>query len=141
MRPWVATLLLWAGTGCQIGYAIDGNERFREAQFHFVQGVTTPIEVAQALGPPQLVRSRSGDLLYFYRLREEFLLAATLRYYGGNWLHGGLKSQTDGSLVVVFDGQDRLKYLAKYPDAGEGDQHFTIEQKDRSSEVVGHDSE
>lgn len=118
--------LVALSSGCGIGYSVDGVESLGNARFHFVEGFTTPLQVAVALGPPQFVHSRSGELIFYYRLHEKHHLSATLRYYQGNWLHGSLESEKDSSLIVVFDSSDRLVRLARYRN-DEGEQQLTLE--------------
>lgn len=112
MRRALGWVLLLALAGCRYGYTRVGHDDFVSPDFVPVPGQTTVLELTAALGSPQSVHARSGDLVLHYRFREIDNRSLVLRYFGGQWLQYHDKTLTDRSLIAVFDAHDRLRYLA-----------------------------
>jgi hypothetical protein len=121
---WTLCLLL-ALAGCRYGYTREGSDRFVRHPIELVAGQTTAQAFVEALGPPQSVTSRSGDLILHYRFLETDHRSLIVRYFGGQWLQYSDETTVDQSLIAVFDAQDRLRYVA--PSPGNGDR-FAVRQ-------------
>jgi len=96
-------------TSCVLSVYRAGDERFLDATLAWRPGVTTALEVALALGPPDLVR-RSGERMAFvYRFRRRAEARLALSFYL-KLFQRQQESQTDSTLLVAFDARDRLLY-------------------------------
>lgn len=88
-------------------------------------GDTTPLEVAQQLGPPDEFARRGEELWYLYRFRDKRTSRLVLSYYL-NWFQRSTVHSVDSQLVVVFDADDRLLFhgVSELPTSGEFMRHF-----------------
>ena len=115
-RAWLRALAACASlavcalpAGCVYSVYRAGDARFLDAALDWQPGVTTALEVARALGPPDLVR-RSGERMAFvYRFRRRAEARLALSFYL-KLFQRQQESQTDSTLLVAFDAQDRLLY-------------------------------
>ena len=100
-------LLVWLGCTVRVYHAGDG--RFLGSSPGWQPGVTTALEVAQELGPPDLVRWSGERMTFIYRFQRRVGTSLAVSFYLRLFRreHG---RQEDSTLVVVFDGDDRLLY-------------------------------
>ena len=104
-----ALAVLAPSVACQLGVHRAGDDRFLAADLDWRPGVTTALEVARALGPPDLVQPDGDGMTFVYRFRRRaearFALSFYLRLFQRQQ-----ESQQDSTLLVAFDARDRLLY-------------------------------
>jgi len=120
VRPAWLLLVLCLLPACRYAYTRQGSDHFTRQKVELIAGETTAQQVAEALGPPQTVTSRGGNLIFHYRFRQSDLRSLIVRYFGGQWLQYRDEVEVDQSLIAVFGPQDRLRFVA--PSQGSGDQ-------------------
>jgi hypothetical protein len=115
LRPlgaWLAIAALAPATACQLGVHRAGDGRFLTADLDWRPGVTTALEVARALGPPDLVRQSGARMTFVYRFRRRTEARFALSFYL-KIFQRQQESQEDSTLLVAFDARDRLLYLGR----------------------------
>ena len=123
-RPWLlAALLGLVGlpAGCRYATYTAGEDRFLRRKVDLRLGTTTVADVASALGPPDQVLTRDGELVFFYGYQERVDRSIVLRYFAAAWFSGSISSVVDRGLLLVFDRDWRLK-LASSQASQLGDQ-------------------
>lgn len=106
-------LLALSAAGCSITVEREGDAAFIEnhhAIGRWRPGVTTPVEVARALGPPDEILRQDAELWYRYRFRDIRRAKLLLNAYGLNVFQYEDKDEVLTSLVVVFGPDDKLCY-------------------------------
>lgn len=127
----LALLALFAGAllcgGCSVTTERYGDPYYvtQAAKVAWRLGETTPLEVAQQLGPPDQFARRGQELWYLYRFRDKRTSRLVLNYYI-NWFQRSTVHEVDSQLVVVFDAADRLLFhgVSALPPSGEFMRHF-----------------
>jgi hypothetical protein len=95
--------------GCQFSVHRAGDGRFLAADLAWQPGITTALEVARALGPPDFVRRSGARMFFIYRFRREAETRLALSFYL-KLFQRRQESQQDSTLLVAFDARDRLLY-------------------------------
>lgn len=103
--------LLGLAAGCSYSVERAGDDRFLTRPVPRVAGVTTAVEVAQAIGPPDEIRTVGEDLWFVYRCRRATRAQVALHYYL-DLVKASQGDETVGSLIVVFDRADRVRSVA-----------------------------
>ena len=104
--------LLACASGCTLRLQRAGDDRFLDAATTWQPGVTTALEVARELGPPDLVRWSDRRMTFIYRfqraVRASLAISFYLRLFQRN--HEG---EEDSTLALTFDAEDRLLYFGR----------------------------
>lgn len=106
---WGAALLLALPVGCTYRVLRAGDGRFLDAALDWRPGVTTALEVARALGPPDFVRRTGPRMTFIYRFRRRAEARLALSFYL-KLFQREEEREVDGTLLVAFDADDRLLY-------------------------------
>ncbi|MGE0713015.1 MAG: hypothetical protein AB7N76_07975 [Planctomycetota bacterium] len=113
--------------GCSLTTVRDGDPHYvLEAHKQpFKAGETTSLEVAQALGPPDLIETQGERLVFEYRFRDRRQSSLILSYYLNVFQRLSVHS-IDSRLLIAFDEQDRLLYwgVSELPTGGQIVRHF-----------------
>ena len=107
LAAWVC--LLAFSSGCTLRLHRAGDGRFLDVAPDWQPGVTTALEVAHELGPPDLVRWSGQRMTFIYRFQRRVGTSLAISFYLRLFQreHG---RQEDSTLVVAFDADDRLLY-------------------------------
>jgi len=105
----VGALALVLGGGCTYSVSRAGDGRFLDAPLDWRPGVTTALEVAQALGPPDYLRQTGPRTTFIYRFRRRAEAHFALSFYL-KLFQRDEEREVDGTLLVAFDADDRLLY-------------------------------
>ena len=106
----VAALAL--ATACTLRLQRAGDDRFLEASPGWQPGVTTALDVARELGPPDLVRWSEQRMTFIYRFQRRVRSSLALSFYL-RLFQRERGRQEDGTLVVTFDADDRLLHSGR----------------------------
>jgi hypothetical protein len=98
--------------GCTVRAHHAGDSRFLESQPGWRPGVTTALEVARDLGPPDLVRWSEARMAFIYRFQRRVETSLAVSFYL-RLFRREHRRQEDSTLVVIFDADDRLLYHGK----------------------------
>jgi hypothetical protein len=109
MRAWAPLAVSALAVGCTYSVYRAGDGRFLEAPLDWRPGVTTALEVAQALGPPDLVRQAGPRMTFLYRFQRRAETRLALSFYL-KLFERDEQREVDGTLLVAFDERDRLLY-------------------------------
>jgi hypothetical protein len=114
-------------SGCAVTTERYGDPHYltQAAKLPWRLGSTTPLEVAQQLGPPDEFARRDQELWFLYRFRDTRSSRFVLSYYLNVFQRSTVHS-VDSQLVVVFDADDRLLFhgFDELPASGEFMRHF-----------------
>jgi hypothetical protein len=108
-RPAIAAsvCLLALATGCTLRLFRAGDDRFLQTAPEWRPGVTTALDVARELGPPDLVRWSDRHMTFIYRFQRRVRTSLALSFYL-RLFQRERGRQEDSTLVVTFDADDRL---------------------------------
>jgi hypothetical protein len=95
--------------GCTFGVHRVGHDRFLGSGLDWRPGVTTALEVARELGPPDLVRWSGERMTFIYRFRREVGTSLAISFYLKLFQRAQGRRE-DATLLVAFDANDRLLY-------------------------------
>lgn len=119
--------LALAVSGCSVTTERFGDPYYitQAPKFEWQQGVTSSLEVAQFLGPPDGIERRGEELWFFYRFRDRRTSSLILSYYL-NVFQRLSSHEVDSQLVVTFDAHDKLLThgVSGLPKAGDFLRHF-----------------
>jgi hypothetical protein len=113
--PALALLAALGATACTYSTLREGDDRFLRSEVDWQPGRTTLREVLSGLGPPDLIRRSSDEMIFVYRFRSEVKTGFLISFYL-NLLTRARAEQTDTTLVVTFDRRDVL--VSRAYDAG-----------------------
>jgi hypothetical protein len=103
----LALLALLGGSGCTYATFREGDDRFLHSELDWQPGTTTLPEVLSSLGPPDLIRRASDEMVFVYRFRSEVKTGLLISFYL-NLFTRAREERTDTTLVVTFDRRDVL---------------------------------
>lgn len=113
--------------GCTVTTERFGDPHYitQAAKFEWRTGVTSALEVAQSLGPPDEIRRRGEEMWFFYRFQDRRTSTLVLTYYLNVFQRRSVHV-IDSQLVVTFDAHDRLLThgVSGLPDEGQFLRHF-----------------
>ena len=112
LKTWGALAALWLSGGCTYSVYRAGDGRFLDAPLDWRPGVTTALEVARTLGPPDRVRQRGAELSFIYRFQRRAETRLALSFYL-KLFQREQERELDGTLLVAFDAEDRLLYVGR----------------------------
>jgi len=109
LLAWGSSVLFALSEGCTYSVYRAGDGRFLDAPFEWRPGVTTALEVARALGPPDLVRQTGERMTFIYRFQRRAETRLALSFYL-KLFQREEEREVDGTLLVAFDADDRLLF-------------------------------
>ena len=107
LSAWVGVAAMALSGGCTYSVVRAGDGRFLDAPLAWRPGVTTALEVARALGPPDLVRQTGARMTFIYRFQRRAETRLALSFYL-KLFQREEERFVDGTLLVAFDAEDRL---------------------------------
>ena len=107
LAAWVC--LLAFSSGCTLRLYRAGDGRFLDVAPGWQPGVTTALEVAHELGPPDLVRWSGRRMTFIYRFQRRVRTSLSISFYL-RLFQRERGRQEDSTLIVTFDADDRLLY-------------------------------
>lgn len=109
-RGLVAALAVLAAlgvSGCTYATFREGDDHFLREEIDWRPGTTTLQEVLSSLGPPDLIRRASDEMVFVYRFRSEVKTGLLISFYL-NLFTRAREERVDTTLVVTFDRRDVL---------------------------------
>ena len=110
LTAWVCLIAFSSGCTLRLHRAGDGG--FLGVAPDWQPGVTTALEVARELGPPDLVRWSGQRMTFIYRFQRRVGTSLAISFYLKLFQREQGRRE-DATLLVAFDAEDRLLYYGR----------------------------
>lgn len=108
-RVFAAAVVCGCLLGCAFRVSRAGDPGFLERELGWKPGVTLAREVSARLGPPDWIAGSPERLVFVYRFQQDVSTSLVLNLYLKLFSSQRVR-RVDGTLLAVFDEDDRLLY-------------------------------